>query len=270
MLHTTDKIIKHKVGLLNLAAELGNVSNDRKIFRASLSLPGLEEISMITAKLRLLSASLAAIALSGCLTLPGVGVGVNGGTTGIGAEVKANPLPAGHLILRGGYNYLEFSGDLDSDGINYDADVKLDHNLSAIADFSPLGGLFYLSGGAYFGDKGADILATPSTDVVIGGTTFAPEQVGSLVGRADYNDFAPYAGIALDNFTRSSGSWSFNARAGIMFVGSPDVSLVSVDGLLSSDPALISELQDEIQQIEDDAEDYKYYPVLTLGVTRRF
>lgn len=26
MLHTTDKIIKHKVGLLNLAEELGNVS----------------------------------------------------------------------------------------------------------------------------------------------------------------------------------------------------------------------------------------------------
>lgn len=28
MIHTTDKVIKHKVGLLNLAEELGNVSEE--------------------------------------------------------------------------------------------------------------------------------------------------------------------------------------------------------------------------------------------------
>ena len=33
MLNTTDKIIKHKTGLLNLAEELGNVSNDLSVAR---------------------------------------------------------------------------------------------------------------------------------------------------------------------------------------------------------------------------------------------
>ena len=35
MLNTTDKIIKHKVGLLNLAEELGNVSKACKVMRLS-------------------------------------------------------------------------------------------------------------------------------------------------------------------------------------------------------------------------------------------
>lgn len=35
MLHTTNKIIKHKVGLLNLAEELGNVSQACKLMGLS-------------------------------------------------------------------------------------------------------------------------------------------------------------------------------------------------------------------------------------------
>ena len=33
MLNTTNKIIRHKTGLLNLAEELGNVSKDRQVMR---------------------------------------------------------------------------------------------------------------------------------------------------------------------------------------------------------------------------------------------
>ncbi len=35
MLHTTEKVIKHKVGLLNLARALGNVSKARKMMGLS-------------------------------------------------------------------------------------------------------------------------------------------------------------------------------------------------------------------------------------------
>lgn len=207
--------------------------------------------------------------ISGCLTLPGAGVGVTGGTTGVGAEVKVNPLPTGHLLVRGGANYLEFGDDFNSDEITYDGDLEL-ANLSAIADFSPLGGLFYVSGGAYFGKKEVELLATPTNDVFIGGNSFTPDQVGTLVGQAEYNDTAPYVGIAFDNFTKSISGWSLNARAGVMFIGSPEITLNSVDGTLSNDPLLIDQLAQEIEAISDDAEDYEYFPVVTVGLTRRF
>ncbi|GLQ19642.1 hypothetical protein ACFFUB_14535 [Algimonas porphyrae] len=215
------------------------------------------------------TASVCALLSTACVSMPGVGVGVTAGTTGVAAEVKANPLPTGRLLLRGAYNFAEFSGEIESDGIEYEGDFTLS-NAGAFADFAPFGGPFYLSGGAYIGKKEADLVATPANNVVIGGTTFTPAQVGSLLGTAEFNDVAPYAGIAFDNFARSIGGWSFNARAGVMFVGSADVNLVSANGLLSSDPALLTELREEIESIEEDAEDYKYFPVVTLGITRRF
>lgn len=225
---------------------------------------------MIQSKLRLTAmASLCAVISTACVSMPGVGVGVTGGTTGLAAEVKANPLPSSRLLLRGSYNFAEFSGDIESDGVEYDGDFTLS-NFGAFADVAPFGGPFYISGGAYIGEKGADLVATPATDVNIGGMTFTPAQVGSLLGTAEFNDVAPYAGIAFDNFANSIGGWSFNARAGVMFVGSAEVNLTSADGLLSSDPVLLSELREEIESIEEDAEDYKYFPVLTIGVTRRF
>lgn len=225
---------------------------------------------MTTFKLKFLGLAVGGSLLAtGCLSMPGVGVGIAGGTTGLSAEVKANPLPTSMLLLRGSYNYAEFSGDVESDDVNYDGDFTLS-NLGAFADIAPFGGPFYLSGGAYIGDKSADLLGTPTTNVEIGGTSFTPAEVGSLVGKAEFNDVAPYVGVAFDNFAYSIGGWSFNARAGVMFIGSADVSLVSANGLLSSDPALLNELNDEVEALEEEAKDYKYYPVLTLGIARRF
>jgi len=39
MLHTNEKIIKHKLGLLNLAEELGNVSKACQVMGLSLTFP---------------------------------------------------------------------------------------------------------------------------------------------------------------------------------------------------------------------------------------
>jgi len=214
-----------------------------------------------------------AITCAVALTLPAtahaaeIGLGLTAGTTGVSAEVKV--APNNRIMLRGGYNFAEFSGDIESDGINYDGDFTLS-NFGAFADLSPFGNSFVVSGGAYIGDKEADLTATPSANVNIGGMSFTPAEVGSLFGTVQFKEFAPYAGIGFDNFARTSSNWSFNARAGVMFVGSAEVDLVSANGLLSSDPTLLSELQEEVLSIEQDAEDYKYFPVLTVGVTRKF
>ncbi|GHB01202.1 hypothetical protein GCM10009069_25050 [Algimonas arctica] len=225
---------------------------------------------MTKSKLRFLALTTCCAVLgTGCLSTPGVGIGVTGGTTGVAAEVKANPLPSSRLLVRGSYNFAEFSGDVESDGIQYDGDFTLS-NFGAVADVAPFGGPFYISGGAYVGKKEADLIATPASNVTIGGTSFTPADVGSLIGKAEFKDVAPYVGVAFDNFANSIGGWSLNARAGVMFVGSADVSLTSANGLLSSDPVLLNELIEEIESIEQDAEDYKYFPVVTLGITRRF
>jgi len=86
----------------------------------------------------------------------------------------------------------------------------------------------------------------------------------------ELNSFSPYAGIGYDSFIARSKNWSFSARAGVMFTGSPEVELQSTGGTLSNNAVLREELDAEIAAAEDDAEDLKYYPVVTIGIARRF
>ena len=193
------------------------------------------------------------------------GLGV--GTTGATLEAKFAPTDV--VALRGNFNYLDVSLDEEYDDIEYDGDFNA-NSFGGFVDVAPFKNGFVLSGGAYVGDKTLDLNATPSESVQIGDGTFTPEEVGTLTGKAELSSFAPYAGIGYDGFMGGSKNWSFNARAGVMFTGSPDVDLVSANGTLSSNAALRSELDAEIEAIEDDANDFKYYPVLTIGVARRF
>ena len=205
--------------------------------------------------------------LGACNHGSGVGFGGTLGTTGVGAEVKYTP--DSRLMLRGSYQVLNFESTLDIDDIEYDGDVDAD-TFGGFVDLAPFGNGFIVSGGAYVGDKVVDLVATPSSNVEIGGMDFTPEQVGTLDARAEFDNVAPYLGIGYDGYLNPRREWSFNARAGVLFAGSADVSLLSVNGEFSDNPLFVQELRREVEQIEEDIEDYKYYPVVTVGVTRRF
>lgn len=216
-------------------------------------------------KIALLSAAM-------CLLLPveafatefGVGAGV--GTPGISIEGKA--AVSENIVVRGSFSYLDYGLDEEIDGIEYDGDLKLS-NFGGFVDFHPFANGFNVSGGAFVGDKTLDIEATPATNVDIGGQTFTPAEVGTLVGDVQVNDFAPYLGLGYDNFLTSE-NMSFNVRLGVMFTGSPEATLESAGGTLSSDPILRAEIEEEIQNLEDDADDFKLFPVVSVGFAKKF
>lgn len=193
----------------------------------------------------------------------GLGVGTTGGT------VEGKFAPNNTVALRGNFNFLNFSVDEEFDDIDYEGDFDAT-TIGGFVDVAPFQNGFILSGGAFIGDKTLDLDATPATNVEIGGQVFSPTEVGTLTGQAELNSFAPYAGIGYDSFIAGSSDWSFNARAGVMFTGSPEVDLISANGTLSNNPLLRQELEAEIAAIEEEADDYKYYPVISIGVARRF
>lgn len=189
------------------------------------------------------------------------------GTTGIagGGQVGLTR----YFALRGSYNFLEF--DLDEqeyDGITYSSELDFS-TFSGFVDVHPFGNAFTLTGGAYFGEKKIAFDATPTTDVEIGDMTFTPEQVGMLIGTAEMEETAPYIGIGYDNSLHTSGRWSFFARAGVMFTGSPQIDLIAEGGDLSDDPDFQAELQEEEDNIQGDVDDYEYYPVLNIGLSAK-
>ena len=137
-------------------------------------------------------------------------------------------------------------------------------------DLHPLANGFFVSGGAYMGQRSIGLNAARSAPVNVGGQTFTPTQVGTLSGEIKLQDLAPFAGLGFDTtFTRSS-RWGFRAIAGVAWSDTPEVGLTSSGGTLSNDPAFRARLADEARAIQSDVEGYGFYPIVQLGLNYKF
>lgn len=195
---------------------------------------------------------------------PVLAIGGQASTLGLGIEAQA-PLAAG-FGLRGGVNALNLSPERTIDGIRYEADVEL-KSAGAVIDWYPGVGGFRLSGGVRLNGNSADLAATPSQAVTVGGTVYAPGQVGRLSGNVDFNRFAPYLGIGWQG-AMADGKVLIGLDFGALYQGRPDVRL-SASGA-AANPALAADLAREEQAIESDLGVFRFHPVISLTFSYRF
>jgi hypothetical protein len=193
----------------------------------------------------------------------GVSVGLTGGTLGIGPEVGYR---AGSLGARANATFLGISRDVDSDGVAYDGDLKL-RSFGAMVDFYPFGGGFRISPGARITRNRVELKATPTEDVEIGDEVYTPEEVGTISGEVRAKRFAPT--LTVGWVSGGGSGLYFGVDAGAMFQGSPRVRNLTTTGALSN-----ADLQDDLQierdEIEDDIDNFKVYPILQLALGYRF
>jgi hypothetical protein len=194
-------------------------------------------------------------------------VGVNVGTPGVGVQAAAKI--GDMVVLRGALDGLSVSHDEDYSDVAYDGKAKLLTG-GLFADLHPGGGAFFLSGGAYVGKRKINLRAQPTAAVDIGGQTFTPAQVGRLDGEAKLSNFEPFVGLGFDNTFVGDRNWGFRALAGVAFSKRPQVELTASGGTLSSDPDFQARLRAEEADARHDAKDFKYFPVVQVGLTRRF
>ena len=87
-----------------------------------------------------------------------------------------------------------------------------------------------------------------------------------------YNTFAPYAGIGFDTTFGDDDRWGFVFDLGIVFSGSPD--LVIDATVNSSNPTVIADFEKdksiEIAELQDDLNDFEFWPVLSAGIVYQF
>lgn len=193
--------------------------------------------------------------------------GLNLGTPGVGVQVAAKV--SDMIVLRGTLDGIAISHDEDYSDVAYDGKAKL-FTGGLFADLHPGGGSFFVSGGAYVGKRKINLRAQPTAAVDIGGQTFTPAQVGRLDGEAKLSNLQPFAGLGFDNTFVGERGWGFRALAGVAFSKRPDVSLTASGGTLSNDANFQARLRAEEADARHDAKDFKYFPVLQVGLTRRF
>lgn len=195
----------------------------------------------------------------------GAGIGTLGFEGHLATEVNS------FLALRLNANYARFEvpdiGVYQTDFGGIDYDVEGDYlTAGLLADFhplglSPVGSGFVLTGGIYYNRNEFEATTGPISASIGGG----PARTVDLVGNISFSDYAPYAGLGYDGTFHGLLPVSFFARAGVLFQGSPSVTLIDRQG-----NAPQNELDAEAREIEDDLSNYEYYPVFSVGLTIAF
>ncbi|WP_309644046.1 hypothetical protein [Phenylobacterium sp.] len=219
-----------------------------------------------------MKSSVAALALvcamaSSAAVAQTMALGVSAGTPGVGVQASAKISEL--IVLRGAVDGMSLSRDETYSDIDYDGKAKLLTG-GVFADLHPGGGAFLVSGGAYFGQRKINLSARPTASVDIGGQVFTPAQIGRLDGEAKLSDLQPFLGVGFDTTFVGDRTWGFRALAGVSFSKAPDVKLAASGGTLSNDANFQARLRAEETQARDDAKDFKYFPVVQVGLTRRF
>jgi hypothetical protein len=185
------------------------------------------------------------------------GLGARIGTTGIGADVGFGVAPT--LGGRIGYSAGSISRDVETSDVNYDAKAKLS-NLNLFLDWSPLGP-FRISAGFIANDNKIEANGVGNPGTAFQGATFT----GTIKPE---KSFAPYLGIGYGNvWTRGL---NFYFDLGIMFQGTPQVTLEANCSATPSPTACNNQVAAERQRLQDKVDRYKYYPVANIGITFGF
>jgi hypothetical protein len=204
-------------------------------------------------------------ALSVTVAQADVGINLKAGTLGAGVEMSKS---FGDKFSMGlGFNSYDYKTTDRASDIDYDFNFDL-QSVALLANYHPFGGTFRVTGGALYNQNELKLTGTPTagSTYTINGVSYSAAQVGTLTGTLVFDKTAPYLGLGWGNRPNSRVGVSFDI--GALYQGSPSLSLNATGAL--GDPALASDLEQERRSAEEDLSDFKWYPVIALGVYFRF
>ncbi len=191
------------------------------------------------------------------------GLAARASTLGLGIE--ASYRINRNVGIRAAGNYLKFSRDATVQNVDYTATPRFE-NGTALLDLYPLGGSFHLSGGLLVNQNEGKLVARLNQNIEIGGRTYTPSEVGSLIGTVDFRKTAPYLGLGF----AGKGKIAVVFDLGVGFTGTPRVDLVGETPLTGPEKAEFdANVAQELAQVRADIQDksyLKFHPVVSLGL----
>ena len=197
-------------------------------------------------------------------------IGAKAGTLGVGLEAGIEV--SEYLGIRTGINYLKFSFDTTISNYDYDFEPEF-YNIPLLLDWHPFGDSFRLTAGAYINNNTVDVEGTYRKDLIP--TEY--QQYSDIVdlarikGTAEFDTFAPYLGMGWTSNHAGYG-WGVNVDLGVLFQGSAEVTELYIDDPwgAGNHPAVQPLIEIERQAIEDELEQFSYYPVASMSVSYKF
>ena len=210
-----------------------------------------------------------ALVLIPTAALADTSIGVRAGTLGLGAELSHAFGPSFGMRLNvDAYNY---SRSFNNNDIEYDGKAKL-KTASLLLDWYPFSNNFRVSAGPMYNGNKLGLDGTPTGGTfTINGATYQANEIGTLQGQVNFKKYVPYAGIGYGRPIGSGLSFTFDL--GVVFQGSPSATLVATCGPAAT-PTVCAQIQSDTaaqqQTANDDLKNFRYYPVVALGLAYTF
>ncbi len=197
------------------------------------------------------------------------------GTLGLGASVTKSLTP--NLNARVGVNGLSAGVDgVEVEDVKIKADLNL-FNVSTLVDYHPFKNSgFRLTGGVVFNNNKIEGKVEPNSTSTFdfNGTSYSTSDIGSAKAKISLpNSVAPYLGIGWGNAVKPGRHWSFGINWGVMFSGSPQVSLnADINSSLpeAERQQILTDIKAEEKKLQDSLNAIGIYPVLSVGVSYQF
>ena len=202
-------------------------------------------------------------------------VGVKAGTLGLGAEVTVDL--SKRLGFRGGVAGWEEELSYTASDIDYEGDLEI-LDATLLLDWYPSGQGFRISLGAAWNDHRLEGRA-PLEELLRQSGSFPPgtplpNNLGTLRGEATVDELGPYLGIGFGRATAGQSRWGVSLDLGVVVHGEPEVELTADSPILNQFPQLqpIVDLllEEEERELELEAEDWSYFPVVSFTISYRF
>ncbi len=199
----------------------------------------------------------------------GAGVTARVGTLGFGVDVAKSF--TSQINGRLGFNFGNVNFNRTDSGINYDSQLNLS-SVQLFGDYYPFGSSsFRFTGGLVAQNNKLSVTSKPNSTgtYTIDGNQYQASDIGTLTGEYKYaNSIAPYLGIGIGKSTNEG--LGFNADLGVMFTGSPRVTLNASNPAFNNNPGTRSQLDNQVRQTENDLRGFNAYPVLSVGLSYGF
>jgi hypothetical protein len=197
-----------------------------------------------------------------------IALGARISTLGVGPELSVGF--SDYITTRVAGHWGEFSVDGDTSDVKWDTDLNLASGLATL-EWNVFAGGFHIDVGVIVHDNYVDATAKPTGGTfTFNGETYTAAEAGTVSGDVDFdNSVAPYVGIGWGNPVDNDTNLTFFCNLGVVFQGSPDVSLKGT-GTLANDPIFQQNLKVEEKELQDELDKFEYYPVITLGMSYKF
>jgi hypothetical protein len=193
------------------------------------------------------------------------------GTFGFGVDFDQRI--SANLSLRAGYNLYVHGEKTDSNGIHYDAALRV-NAASLILDWHRGTSPWRFSIGLSQSGPYAEANGSATGTVIVNGQSYNAYDLGNLTVRIKPRQaLAPYLGFGRGRTLGMEDRFGFLFDLGVLYTGSPRGRVdANCGATLASDQCtqLLADIQTELAKDEHQWRHYKWWPVLSVGFAMRW